>query len=189
MWFPSKCFVSILKSWVIWLYLNRNLHSLMDSAELLSCGQASTELWVQLGQSAFSYCLAGNAEPASLSWLELSLLRTRWGFGLWKALGPAVSQASRKTRQEGRAGREGELTLMEAQSPQDPLGLQLWVLVVSSSCWQELVSSGPSGSWSCWRRWGKVGRSFLCMAVEGVCLQRTQERRSLMWKTGFLCLV
>ena len=73
----------------------------MDSAELLSCGRASTELWGQLGQSAFSFWLAGNAEPASLSWLELSLLRTRWGFGLWKALGPAASQASRKPGRKG----------------------------------------------------------------------------------------
>ena len=52
---------------------------------------------------------------------------------------------------------EGELLLMEAES-QDLLGFQLWDCMVSSSCWQELVSSGPAGRWCCWRRRSSRGR-------------------------------
>ena len=105
------------------------------------------------------------------SWLEPSLLRTCWGFGLWNARGwvPAASQASRKPWGGG-SGAGGESTVMEAQSPQDPLRLQLWGFVASSSHWPELISSGTSGSRRCWRRWGKVGRRFLCVADCWGCL-------------------
>ena len=53
---------------------------------------------------------------------------------------------------------------------------------------RSLVSSGPAGRWRCWgKRWGKWAEgSCTWLTAEGVCLQRSQEGKGLMWKTGFL---
>ena len=207
-WFPSTdvfriCFGEVLG----YLALFKLEFAQFNGCRRTALTRQGLHWTVRATRPALSYWLTGNAEPASLSWQSTcSAHRPCAGTADWNpvssglagalACGTLGAESLLPARLQENPGAGGESTVMEAQSPQDPLGLQLWGFVASSSHWQELISSGTLGSWSCWRRWGKVeGKvekgegSFAWLTAEGVCFQRTQERKGLMWKAGFLCLV
>ena len=146
----------------------------MDLVELPS-GEWGPHSAVRAAWSALAYWLAGNAELPSLthqgieplpmhlapsdSGQKPGLLRACWGFGFWNTRGWVHAESL------GPLGQHGvKSTLMGVWSPQD--------------LWRGGAVEGKVR---------KLGREFLCAAdAECVCLQRTQDWKSVMWKAvGF----
>ena len=184
----------------------------IETSALGHCGVQLRLTWVWSAQDTLGFQF-WDIVGFSSGWQERGLLRTHWGFSLGRCRAQfRLMESDLRTHWGfGFGTLWGSVQADRSLVPQDPLGFWLWDIVGFSSGWQEpgflrtcwgfsfgilwgsfqaegsLVFSGIAGRWCPWRkRWVKLGRRFLCVAVaECVCLQRTQDCQGLMWKVVF----